>query len=96
MSGIEAPGFVRQVKSLVRPFISGEPKGRVDTVLSNPPFGGKEENGIESNFPAHSRTKETAAPFLALIIRLLKPGGRAAEVMPDGSLFGEGVKTRLQ
>ena len=58
----------------------------MDTVLSNPPFGGKEENGIETNFPAHFRTKETADLFLALIIRLLKP---------DGSLFGEGVKTRL-
>src|SRR5690606_5493251 len=34
--------------------------------------------------------------FLALIIRLLKPGGRAAVVLPDGSLFGEGVKTRLK
>ena len=42
------------------------------------------------------RTKETADLFLALIIRLLKPGGRAAVVLPDGSLFGEGVKTRLK
>ena len=34
--------------------------------------------------------------FLALIVRLLKPGGRAAVVLPDGTLFGEGVKTRLK
>ena len=61
-----------------------------------PPFGGKEEDGIESNFPQHFRTKETADLFLALIIRILKPGGRAAVVLPDGSLFGEGVKTRLK
>ncbi|MBT3358826.1 MAG: N-6 DNA methylase, partial [Rhodospirillales bacterium] len=65
-------------------------------VLTNPPFGGKEEDGIESNFPQHFRTKETADLFLALIVRLLKPGGRAAVVLPDGSLFGEGVKTRLK
>src|SRR5574343_345806 len=57
---------------------------------------GREEDGIESNFPAHFRTKETADLFLALFIRLLKPGGRAAIVLPDGSLFGEGVKTRLK
>jgi type I restriction enzyme M protein len=68
----------------------------VDIILTNPPFGGREEDGIESNFPAHFRTKETADLFLALFIRLLKPGGRAAIVLPDGSLFGEGVKTRLK
>jgi type I restriction enzyme M protein len=68
----------------------------VDIVLTNPPFGGREEDGIESNFPAHFRTRETADLFLALIIRLLKPGGRAAVVLPDGTLFGEGIKTRLK
>lgn len=69
---------------------------RVDIILTNPPFGGREEDGIETNFPAQFRTKETADLFLALFIRLLKPGGRAAIVLPDGSLFGEGVKTRLK
>ena len=69
---------------------------RVDIVLTNPPFGGREEDGIESNFPKHFQTRETADLFLALIIRLLKPGGRAAVVLPDGSLFGEGIKTRLK
>ncbi len=68
----------------------------MDIILTNPPFGGTEEDGIESNFPAHFRTRETADLFLALFIRLLKPGGRAAVVLPDGSLFGEGVKTRLK
>ena len=67
-----------------------------DVILTNPPFVGREEDGIESNFPAHFRTRETADLFLALIIRLLKPGGRAAVVLPDGSLFGEGVKTRIK
>src|ERR1700730_12721113 len=61
-----------------------------------PPFRGKEESGIESNFPAHLQTRETADLFLALIMRLLKKNGRAAIVLPDGSLFGEGVKTRLK
>jgi type I restriction enzyme M protein len=68
----------------------------VDIVLTNPPFGGREEDGIESNFPQHFRTRETADLFLALIIRILKPRGRAAVVLPDGSLFGEGIKTRLK
>jgi type I restriction enzyme M protein len=68
----------------------------VDIVVTNPPFGGREEDGIEANFPKQFQTRETADLFLALIIRLLKPTGRAAVVLPDGSLFGEGVKTRLK
>ena len=96
LHGVEAPGFVRHDNTLARPYTSWGRKDRVDVVLTNPPFGGKEEDGIESNFPAHFRTKETADLFLALIVRLLKPGGRAAVVLPDGSLFGEGVKTRLK
>jgi type I restriction enzyme M protein len=55
-----------------------------------------EEDGIENNFPAAFRTRETADLFLNLIIHLLKPGGRAAIVLPDGFLFGEGIKTRLK
>ena len=96
LHGIEDPGFVRHDNTLARPYISYGQSDRVDIILTNPPFGGREEDGIESNFPQHFRTRETADLFLALIIRLLKPGGRAAVVLPDGTLFGEGVKTRLK
>jgi type I restriction enzyme M protein len=47
----------------------------VDIILTNPPFGGKEEDGIESNFPNHPQTRETADLFPALIVRLLKSQG---------------------
>lgn len=96
LHGIEDPGFVRHDNTLAKPYTSWERRDRVDIVLTNPPFGGKEEDGIESNFPQQFRTRETADLFLALIVRLLKPGGRAAVVLPDGTLFGEGVKTRLK
>ncbi len=96
LHGVEDASFVRHDNTLARPYISWEQKDRVDVVLSNPPFGGKEEDGIESNFPPQFRTRETADLFLALIIRLLRKGGVAAVVLPDGSLFGEGVKTRLK
>lgn len=96
LHGVEDPSFVHHDNTLARPYISYSQSDRVDIVLTNPPFGGREEDGIESNFPAHFRTKETADLFLALIVRLLKTGGRAAVVLPDGSLFGEGVKTRLK
>jgi type I restriction enzyme M protein len=94
LHGIEDPSFVRHDNTLARPYISYTKSDRVDIVLTNPPFGGREEDGIEQNFPQHFRTRETADLFLALVIRLLKPGGRAAVVLPDGTLFGEGVKTR--
>jgi type I restriction enzyme M protein len=96
LHGIKDPSFVRHDNTLAKPYISYGQADRVDIVLTNPPFGGREEDGIESNFPKHFQTRETADLFLALIIRLLKPGGRAAVVLPDGSLFGEGVKTRLK
>ena len=65
-------------------------------IVTNPPFGGMEEDGIENNFPAEFRTRETADLFLVLVMELLKDGGRAAIVLPDGTLFGEGIKTRIK
>jgi type I restriction enzyme M protein len=96
LHGISDPSFIRHDNTLARPYISYTASDRVDVVLTNPPFGGKEEDGIEANFPKQFQTRETADLFLALIIRLLRPGGRAAVVLPDGTLFGEGVKTRLK
>lgn len=55
-----------------------------------------EEDGIENNFPTEFRTRETADLFLVLVMELLKDGGRAAIVLPDGTLFGEGIKTRIK
>src|SRR6059036_2513556 len=96
LHGIHDPSFVRHDNTLARPYISYGASDRVDIVLTNPPFGGREEDGIESNFPKRFQTRETADLFLAVIIRLLRPGGRAAVVLPDGTLFGEGVKTRIK
>ena len=96
LHNVKDPSFVRHDNTLARPYADYGPSDRVDIVLTNPPFGGQEEPGIENNFPTNFRTRETADLFLALIVRLLKPGGRAAVVLPDGSLFGEGVKTRLK
>ena len=95
LHGVEDPGFLRHDNTLARPLISWGKDERVDIVLTNPPFGGQEEDGIETNFPTF-RTKETADLFLALIVRLLKDGGRAAVVLPDGTLFGDGVTSRLK
>lgn len=96
LHGIEDPSSVRHDNTLARPYVSYGSADRVDIILCAPTFNGIEEQGIESNFPAHLRTRETVDLFLALFIRLLKPGGRAAVALPDGTLFGEGVKTRLK
>ena len=96
LHGIEVPVNIRHDNTLSRPLRTYGPRDRVDVVVTNPPFGGMEEDGIESNFPASYRTRETADLFLVLIMHLLKDGGRAAIVLPDGTLFGEGVKTRIK
>lgn len=93
---IEDPSFLRHGNTLARPYTSWKKGKRVDIILTNPPFGGHEEDGIQSNFPNHLRSHETADLFLALIIRLLNDGGRAAVVLPSGILFGDGVKVRLK
>jgi len=87
---------IRRDNSLSRPLRDYGIKDKVDVILTNPPFGGIEEDGIQANFPASFRTKETADLFMVLILTLLKDGGRAAVVLPDGFLFGEGVKTRIK
>jgi type I restriction enzyme M protein len=96
LHGIDAPTQIRHDNTLSRPYKDYSDKDRVDCIVTNPPFGGMEEDGIENNFPSTLRTKETADLFMALIIKLLKNGGRAGVVLPDGFLFGEGTKTRLK
>jgi type I restriction enzyme M protein len=96
LHGIEVPIQIRRDNTLKRPLKDYGPADRVDVILTNPPFGGTEEPGIESNFPQTFRTRETADLFLVLIMKLLKEGGRAGLVLPDGTLFGEGVKTRIK
>ena len=96
LHGIDVPTNIRHDNTLTRPYKDYGPRDRVDVIVTNPPFGGMEEDGIENNFPAHLRTRETADLFMALIIKLLRDNGRAAVVLPDGFLFGEDVKTRLK
>ena len=93
---IKVPSLIRRDNTLTRPLRDYGPKDRVEVVVTNPPFGGMEEDGIENNFPKGFQTRETADLFLVLIMKLLKPGGRAAIVLPDGTLFGEGIKTRIK
>jgi type I restriction enzyme M protein len=101
LHGIEYPNLVRD-NSLARPLHEITDRQRYDVVVTNPPFGGEEEAGIQANFPEGTRTSETALLFLQFIMRSLKrshgarPGGRCAMVLPNGPLFAGGVAARLK
>jgi type I restriction enzyme M protein len=94
LHGIEVPVQVKHGNTLNKPLSSWDEE--LDVIVTNPPFGGTEEDGIEKNFPTETRTRETADLFLQLIVEVLKDKGRAAVVLPDGTLFGEGVKTKIK
>jgi len=96
LHGIDIPINIRHDNTLARPLRDYSNADRVNIVVTNPPFGGMEEDGIENNFPTNFRTRETANLFLTLIIHILKNDGRAAVVLPDGFLFGEGIQTRIK
>jgi type I restriction enzyme M protein len=92
---IEVPNITFK-DALDQPLTNFTEKHRVNAILANPPFGGIVANNNEANFPQTYRTKESADLFLILMIHLLKQGGRAGIVLPDGSLTGEGVKQRVR
>ena len=60
-----------------------------DKILANPPFKGSlDEQSVNPKVLATVKTKKTELLFLALILRMLKLGGRSATIVPDGVLFG--------
>jgi type I restriction enzyme M protein len=64
-------------------------EGEFSLVLANPPFAGSlDYESTAKDLQAMVKTKKTELLFLALFLRLLKPGGRAAVIVPDGVLFG--------
>ena len=92
---IEVPNVING-DSLNREYTSIGANDKVDVILANPPFGASVSDGVETNYPAAFRTTESADLFLLLMIRYLRDGGRAAIVLPDGSLTGDGVKQRIR
>ena len=95
LHGFDIPD-IKHDNSLAKKVTDYKANEKVNIVITNPPFGGTIKDGIEMNFPSTLRTKETADLFLILIMHILKPDGRCGMVLPDGFLFGEGVKTRIK
>ena len=92
---IETPQIKHQ-NSLNRPVTDYTEKDRVDVIVANPPFGGAEDEAIKQNVPLEYKTSETADLFLVLFMYLLKDKGRAGIVLPDGFMFGDGVKATIK
>jgi len=98
LHGLETPR-IEPGNSLAVPLREIGDSDRVDIILTNPPFGGEEERGILANFPEDKQTAETTLLFLQLIMRKLRRGktqGRAAVVVPNGTLFDDGVSARVK
>lgn len=97
LHGIDIPSQVDRLNTLGRSWEDWNKSNAVDCVITNPPFGGLEDSGVGSDYPDDLRTRETADMFIVLIVqKLLKENGRCAVVLPDGFLFGEGVKSRIK
>lgn len=97
LHGIDVPSQIDHKNTLGIGWNEWTANDKVDCVVTNPPFGGYEDDGVGSDYPADLRTRETADMFMALIIKkLLQEYGRAAVVLPDGFLFGDGIKATLK
>jgi type I restriction enzyme M protein len=97
LHGIDVPSQIEHKNTLGIGWNEWSANDKVDCIITNPPFGGYEDDGVGSDYPADLRTRETADMFMALIIKkLLKENGRAAVVLPDGFLFGDGIKGTLK
>ena len=98
LHGIDVPSQIDHSNTLGRPWNDWRADEKVDCLITNPPFGGYEDDGVGTDYPGDLKTRETADMFMALIIKkLLKDdGGRGAVVLPDGTMFGDGIKGKLK
>lgn len=91
LHGVESPDIHYQ-DTLSNSFPEKYPKRATDgfdVILANPPFKGSlDESDVHSSITGKVKTKKTELLFVALILRMLKLGGRAACIVPDGVLFG--------
>jgi type I restriction enzyme M protein len=93
LHGVDNPA-IEYMDTLSNRFVEDKALGRFakdhfDLILANPPFKGTlDYEAVESGLLRTVKTRKTELLFLALILRMLKLGGRAAVIVPDGVLFG--------
>ena len=87
LHGLDVPQVYHD-NSLLKDVLDYTADDQFDVILMNPPYGGSEKADVKNHFPDDLASSETADLFMSVIIYRLKPGGRAAVVLPDGFLFG--------
>ena len=92
---IEDPNILKR-NTLANPFSEISDKERFDVIMTNPPFGGQEENTISQNLPEGMKTTDTALAFLLFIMESLKKNGRCGVILPNGPLFAGGVAGKIK
>jgi type I restriction enzyme M protein len=80
LHGVEAPNIIH-TNTLAENLADIQDKDRYDVILANPPFGGKEREEVQQNFPI--RTGETASLFMQHFVKILKAGGKAGVVIKN-------------
>ena len=87
LHGLDVPRVYHD-NALLKDVLDYTAADQFDVILMNPPYGGSEKTEVKNHFPSDLASSETADLFMAVILYRLKPGGRAAVVLPDGFLFG--------
>jgi type I restriction enzyme M protein len=93
LHGVSNPN-IKRINTLEEDIRSIPPARQYEVVLTNPPFGGRENSQIQQNFPLPSGATELL--FLQHLMAYLKKGGRAGVVIPDGILFRDDSSSFVQ
>lgn len=94
LHGIDVPSQIEHRNTLATVWDDWDVNDKFHCIITNPPFGGYEDDSVGAGY--HHPTKETADLFMQLIVKLLEERGRAAVVLPDGFLFGDGIKAEIK
>ena len=96
LHGLDVPQVFHD-NTLLHDVLDYTEKDQFDVILMNPPYGGSEKKDVKNHFPDDLASSETADLFMSVIMYRLRPGGRAAVILPDGFLFGtDNAKVNLK
>jgi len=95
LHGIEQPNIAR-VNTLETKLSDIQENSQHTIILTNPPFGGEEQDSIKKKLPAGFQTKDTALGFILHCLQRLKEGGRCAIILPNGPLFSSGIAAKIK
>ena len=88
---------IQNINTLGKPFRDITDENQYDIIVTNPPFGGTEEEELKSNLPNGMQTSDTAMAFLLYIMYSLKDNGKCAIILPDGSpLATAGIPAKIR